>query len=247
MEFSFISDCGLKRESNEDYGYAKVFSYNNNDIGIFIVADGMGGHSKGEVASKMAVDIIKDKINEKLSTDIADHFDIRLILQEAFYSTNAAVYSKSIEEPELRGMGTTLIAAVIYNNDLFVGNIGDSRAYVLKGNKLSQITEDNSYVQELVKSGAIKPEEAKNHPKKNIITRAVGTDEYVKTDIYNQTLNEGDWLVLCSDGLTNMLEDNAIENILISSHDAKDCCGRLVSAANAGGGTDNITSVCVIL
>lgn len=247
MEFSFISDCGLKRESNEDYGYAKIFSYHNKDFGIFIVADGMGGHSKGEVASKMAVDTIRDEINNMLLESYVKPDDIRLLLQKTFYNTNTALYKKASEDENLKGMGTTLIAAIIYDSELFVGNIGDSRGYILKDKNLYQITVDNSYVQELVKSGAITPEDAKTHPKRNIITRAVGTDEYVKTDVYHEKLNSGDWLILCSDGLTNMLEDNDIKEILINSDDVKTCCSKLVSAANESGGTDNITSVCVII
>lgn len=247
MEYSYISDCGLKRTTNEDYCHAQAIVKNGEEMGFFIVADGMGGHNKGEVASKMAVQEIKRYIEGHVKESDINIGDIKLLISRAFYEANSRVYKKAISEEKFIGMGTTLIASVIANKEVIIGNVGDSRAYIYSQNNLKQITTDNSYVQELLSRGIINSEEAKNHPKKNMITRAIGTDEIVKVDYYHEEISEGDYILLCTDGLTNMVSDMEIKNILESSNDTKDCCKRLVELANYKGGSDNITVICITL
>ena len=222
MEYSTISDCGLKRSMNEDYCHAQTIENNGAKTGFFIVADGMGGHNRGEIASKTAVQEMKKYIEDHLKESNIDTGNIKLLISRAFYEANNKVYSLALSNKEYIGMGTTLIASVIAEKEIIIGNVGDSRAYIYSNGDLRQITTDNSYVEELVSRGFINREQAKNHPKRNMITRAIGTDETVKVDFYHEEISCGDYMLLCTDGLTNMVSDFEIKNILEKSSNTTD-------------------------
>ncbi len=232
-----ITDIGKKRKVNQDYVYTS-----ENPIGnlpnLFIVADGMGGHNAGDFASKLTV--------ETLLGEIADSFERNpvIILSKAIQTANGVIRKKAEEAPDMEGMGTTLVAATCLGKYLHVANVGDSRLYVV-GKEMRQITKDHSLVEEMVRIGTISHSEARNHPDKNIITRAIGAASEVEPDFFTVELEEGDLVLLCSDGLTNMLEDEEIRMILNSGRDIVEQAQSLVDAANANGGRDNISVVLI--
>lgn len=236
------SDVGKSRGNNEDNFYVS----NDMKVPLYIVADGMGGHNAGEVASNMAIEIIKNKfMNPK--DDLLDKDKVIKSIKQSIEEANTKIYLKSIENKELKGMGTTITLAYILENHIYLGHIGDSRAYLISDDNIQQITEDHSFVNELVKSGTITKEEAKNHPKKNMITRAVGSSSIIEMDLMVKEYNENDILILCSDGLTNMVSDIEIMEIMKDENDLQNACGRLVELANEKGGLDNITVVAIKL
>lgn len=249
MEFSYLCDKGLKRINNQDFSHAEIISSPKGEIGIFVVADGMGGHNKGEVASQMATEVfvesIKTKLKEKDQGDPSN--DLRQIIQESFYEANRRVYHKSTTDQIYAGMGTTLVAALSDQTKLTIANAGDSRAYMLRQGQLRQITVDNSYVQELIEEGLLQPSEARSHPDRSRITRAVGTEWNIEVDFYDIELLKNDRILLCSDGLSDMLDEREIEELLCRSHNAQDCCKNLVEAANERGGRDNVTVICLTI
>ncbi|HEX4777975.1 MAG TPA: Stp1/IreP family PP2C-type Ser/Thr phosphatase [Acidimicrobiia bacterium] len=201
---------------------------------LFAVADGMGGHRAGEVASATALEALRAAIAAGRP------------VPEAIASANSAVFSKAFDDPELRGMGTTITVAVAGTGEgqaLVVGHVGDSRAYHLHDGELVQITEDHSLVEELVREGRLTPEQASVHPQRSIITRALGVDEQVLVDTYDVDLAPGDRILLCSDGLTSMVRPNDIARILRREDDPTRAAEALVDAANAAGGEDNVTAV----
>ncbi len=210
--------------------------------GVFIVADGMGGHAAGEVASEMAVQIIArglDGILGKTDTDAAQ------IMSNAIIQSNAEIYQRTMDEPEKRGMGTTATAMVINGNRFILGQVGDSRAYVYRETQLAQVTKDHSYVQEQVDAGNLTPEQARTHPYSNVITRCVGANADVIPDIYLGTVETEDVILLASDGLTGMLEDQELLAILEEAEAPAKTVDNLVSEANRRGGLDNITVIVV--
>ncbi len=210
--------------------------------GVFIVADGMGGHAAGEVASEMAVQIIArglDGILGKTDTDAAQ------IMSKAIIQSNAEIYQRTMDEPEKRGMGTTATAMVINGNRFILGQVGDSRAYVYRETQLAQVTKDHSYVQEQVDAGNLTPEQARTHPYSNVITRCVGANADVIPDIYLGTVETEDVILLASDGLTGMLEDQELLAILEEAEAPAKTVDNLVSEANRRGGLDNITVIVV--
>jgi len=234
------SDKGIIRDINED-SYSIINDAEGKPVS-FIIADGMGGHNSGEIASKMAVDYVSQCIKrdyEKIDTKekIIDY--IIKIMQES----NRLVYKNSMENEENFGMGTTLIIAVVFKNLLIIGHVGDSRVYLLRDNKMNRITTDHSFVEELIKNGTVSREEASNHPKKNIITRAIGCAEEIQIDIYECEIMDNDIFIICTDGLTNMLSDDEIKNIIQSNSDLEEACNQLVKTANDNGGEDNITVI----
>ena len=204
-----VSDVGLKRQNNQDY----MFASTEKNFPLFVIADGMGGHNAGEVASSMAVKTVLDKFRENLEK-LNNEKTIKLLIKEAIQEANDNIYLKSFERQELNGMGTTITMAYVYDTKIFIGHVGDSRAYVIKNREISQITEDHSLVNELVKNGSITPAEAINHPQRNMITRAVGTSYKINLDLYIINYEDKDKLVLCSDGLTNMVDDNTILEVI---------------------------------
>ncbi|WP_077367355.1 Stp1/IreP family PP2C-type Ser/Thr phosphatase [Anaerosalibacter sp. Marseille-P3206] len=241
MQIGVCTDRGRLRENNQDYYY----SSKTLDLPLFIVADGMGGHKAGEVASKMAVEIIVEVFNSNKVNVSKDEKTIINTIKQAIDEANEKIYKKSLANLEFNGMGTTLTMAYILGKKLLVGHIGDSRVYIIQDNKIYQITEDHSLVAELVKNGSISAEEAQYHPQKNIITRAVGTSKSIDTDIVIDEVKKGDIILLCTDGLTNMIDDLEIKNIIKDNDDMQKACEGLVKRANELGGLDNITAIAV--
>lgn len=241
MQVGAATDVGKVRSMNQDFYYC---SREGRTPYFYIVADGMGGHNGGEVASKISVNIIKDFVMEHYKEE--DYVQNRLLLvKDALARANKEVFRISVEKEELRGMGTTLSMAFIEEQRLYTGHIGDSRIYLIREGKAEKITEDHSLVAELLKNGRITPEEADIHPQRNIITRALGTQCHVEIDLGVRDLREGDMLLLCTDGLSNMLSCREIENLCGTIDDPQVLCDRLVEEANLRGGKDNITVVAV--
>ena len=238
MKFYAITDIGRKRELNEDYIYTS-----GQPIGalpnLFIVADGMGGHKAGDYASVHTVDRFVEVIRE-----LGEEHGVQDAINEAVTAANAYRYQRSRENSNLSGMGTTLVLASCIGNEAIVANIGDSRLYLVN-DAMTQITRDHSLVEEMVTLGGIDREMARNHPDKNIITRAVGVKEKVAADFFEVDLTKGDKLLLCSDGLTNMLRDEEIYQIIQDNKELEQAAKALVDAANENGGRDNIAVVLV--
>lgn len=233
-----VTDIGRKRKMNQDYVYTS-----EQPVGplpnLFLVADGMGGHNAGDYASRLAVESILENIADSSETDPMRNFD------HAIQYANARIRKLASESAELEGMGTTVVAAVCEGKRLYVANVGDSRLYVVNRFGIRQITKDHSWVEEMVRIGEIEREEARNHPDKNIITRAVGADDTVKTDFFTVQLEEGDEVLMCTDGLTNMLEDEEIRMIVDGARDIVEKAQELVRAANENGGRDNISVILI--
>ena len=239
MNIGVVSDVGKVRELNEDN-----YSIETGDIKLFIVADGMGGHNAGEVASQLAIDKIKEHILKYLPQEQEEE-QIKGIIYEAFIRANREIFNKAKAESECDGMGTTATAAVIIDDRVYIGHVGDSRAYLISDGVIEQITLDHSLVAELLRKGSISEREAMQHPQKNVITRALGTDENVKPDIYSIEFNEADYLVLCTDGLSNFVDRYELERYILEIEDCQNCCNYLVDIANQRGGFDNITLIIV--
>lgn len=240
MKFGVKSDKGLVRERNED-----CFNIITGNAGIpvsFIIADGMGGHNSGDIASKMAVDSVSEGILKSVE-NLADENRILETIQNIMADANAGIFSVARELESLLGMGTTLIIAVVFNKKLFIGHIGDSRVYLIRRGRMTQITTDHSFVEELVQSGSLTREEAQNHPKKHVITRALGCAEYVQVDTLVCDMDDDDIFILCTDGLTKMLHEDEIKQIIEDgiTHEPEFICNELVRMANEKGGEDNIT------
>ncbi len=223
---------------NQDFVYSSerpVGSLAN----LFLVADGMGGHNAGDYASRVAVETIVEKAAASSETE-----PIR-ILEEAIQAANTLVRRRAARFSWLEGMGTTVVAAVCEGNSLWVANVGDSRLYVANDKGIRQITKDHSWVEEMVRRGEIDREAARNHANKNIITRAVGAEDTVNVDFFTVRLEEGDEILMCTDGLTNMLEDEEIRMILEGARDIVEKAQALVKAANEHGGRDNISVILI--
>ena len=246
MIYSCLSDIGRVRKNNEDYCRGEIINVNDEPIGIFALADGMGGHKKGEVASFLAVENIIDLIKNRILESSVIKMDyIDDIIKQAYNDVNLIIYNKSRESEEYLGMGTTLALAIIYKDNICIANVGDSRTYLFRGNNLNQISIDHSVVEELLKAEVITPQEAKVHPRRNQITRAIGTDSLVIVDIFKEKLNEGDKILLCSDGLTGFVDDQKIIEILSSEESTNVLAQRLINTANKSFGKDNITVILI--
>ena len=230
-----ITDIGEKRKLNQDYVFASEKPLGNLP-NIFIVADGMGGHNAGDYASKYTVETMRKEIERSFEKS-----PVR-ILEKAITAANDHIRQKAREDETLSGMGTTVVAAICLNEKyLEVANVGDSRLYVVNDRKIEQITRDHSLVEEMVRMGGIDRESARSHPDKNIITRAIGAKDTVDVDFFHVELEPGDMVLMCSDGLTNMLEDEEIHMIMESQESVEEKAEELVKAANNNGGKDNIT------
>lgn len=242
MASSFsITDTGRQRRMNQDY----VFT---SDIPVgplpnfYIVADGMGGHNAGDYASRYTVDTVSAAVASVGDTPA----DASRLLEKALQDANDGLRKIAAENPSLYGMGTTFVAASIRNGRLLAANVGDSRLYILRRpDRIRQVTVDHSYVEEMVQAGRIDRETARTLPDKNIITRAVGAEDRLVVDFFRETLSEGDLLLLCSDGLTNMLTDEEIVRIVFSFRSLEEAADRLIFEANMAGGRDNISAVLV--
>ncbi|WP_026834851.1 Stp1/IreP family PP2C-type Ser/Thr phosphatase [Eubacterium xylanophilum] len=238
MQCFSMTDVGLVRNSNQDFVFCsgeQIGEFPN----LFIVADGMGGHRAGDTASRLCVESFVSQIKQSAKTTPIGLFN------EAVEVANASIFEKSSTDEHLQGMGTTVVAAVVIGDTAYIVNVGDSRLY-LYGEGFRQITVDHSLVEEMVQSGKIQKEDMRTHPNKNIITRALGTTSKVKADCFEVEVNQGNVLLLCSDGLTNMLEDTEIERIISENIDNMEEAGKkLVNAANSSGGKDNISVILV--
>ena len=229
-----LTDIGLLREINED----NYFFREDGDKFVIVVSDGMGGHNAGDIASSTVVSSIKEFCE---SEDIYD--DPEKKIRIAVMQANEKVFFRSCADKNTKGMGATVVVAVGTGKTVYIGNVGDSRAYISNKNSITLVTEDHSYVNELLKNGMITEEEARVHPRRNEILKAVGIGMDVFPDIYKITVNEGDSLLLCTDGLNNMVTDNEIHTILNSSEDIEETVKKLIQSAISGGGIDNITAV----
>ena len=227
-----ITDVGMVRQVNQDYVYVT-----DRPLGIlqnlFVVADGMGGHQAGEYASKYTVEVL----NRELA--LSEGEDIERCLVGAIKTANREIIKEASRDEHLKGMGTTVVAATISNQMMYFANVGDSRLYLINQG-IQQLTKDHSLVEEMVRLGGIKPEEAKHHPDKNIITRAIGVKEDVEADIYEYRLKKGDVLLLCADGLCNLVEDEDMFDIVKGARDIVEAVLMLIEKANSNGGRDNI-------
>ncbi|MDH4043558.1 MAG: Stp1/IreP family PP2C-type Ser/Thr phosphatase [Gemmatimonadota bacterium] len=226
----------MVRSGNED-NYLMV-----QDKAVFIVADGMGGHAAGEVASEMAVRIIAQQLGDPRDLDEGAAAQR---IREAIREANAQIFDRTLTEHDKRGMGTTATALVLMGPRYLIGQVGDSRAYLLRDGRMVQLTKDHSYVQEQVDAGYLTQEDARTHPYSNVITRCVGANEDVVPDTYLGTLRSGDVFLLASDGLTGMIDDPRLHQLLESSREPQELSDVLVAEANRVGGLDNITVIVV--
>jgi serine/threonine protein phosphatase PrpC len=234
------TDAGQRRQNNED-AFAVV-----PDIGLAILADGMGGHQAGEVASAMAIDIIKRSLTARLAQGLrktAGATPEANAVGEALELANGAIVEAAAANRSYAGMGSTAVVALFHADRVTVGHVGDSRLYRLRAGQLTQLTEDHSMVQELVRRGFLTPEQARSSEQKNIITRALGVDATVQPDVQEHKVREGDLYLLCSDGLHDMVPDRRIEALLRAENQPAAAARQLIAEANARGGEDNVTVV----
>ncbi len=232
MKLFAKTDVGRKREVNQDYVFVTdmpVGPFPN----LLVVADGMGGHKAGDFASKYTVKVLREELGK---TELKKPEEILL---EIVRIANHRLIQEAQTDVKLDGMGTTLVVATVIGNTLHFANVGDSRLYLIN-DKIRQLSKDHSLVEEMVRLGGIRAEEAKNHPDKNIITRAMGVKEDVEADIYEYRLNKGDLLLMCTDGLSNMVEDEDMFDIVKGSRDIVEAVLKLIEKANSNGGRDNI-------
>lgn len=234
------TDIGRAREMNQDFIYV---SEETNGMRLCILADGMGGYKGGEIASSLATGAARHYIQEHFNKTDYTTDQIEELIKEAMNYANRVVFKKSEETPELNQMGTTLEICIMYGNKVYIGHIGDSRIYRIRKNIIRRITTDHSYVEELVKDGTITREEAFYHPKKNMLMKALGCTEKIEPDITAKGFLPGDIILMCSDGLTNMLKEEEIYNII--SENIEDSCDKLIKRANELGGYDNISVIVV--
>jgi protein phosphatase len=248
MKYRMASDVGKIRKNNEDYCKGEIIETKDGEIGIFAIADGMGGHKKGEVASKLAV----ENIIEFLKDNLVQHDNVKLsyitdILKQAYNDVNTIIYNRSKVDSECEGMGTTLTTAVVYKNIIYIGNVGDSRCYICENNSIEQITKDHSLVEELVEKNMITKEEAIKHPQRNVITRALGTDKIVIVDIFERNIENESKILLTTDGLTNYITKNQMEEIVLSDENIEKACEDLIKVANDTAGRDNISVIYITI
>ncbi len=232
------SDVGMIRSGNEDNFFAEA----DDRRGVFVVADGMGGHAAGEVASEMAVQIVARHL--LTLTSVLEQAAAEKLAQ-AMRDANRAIYDRMLAEVDKQGMGTTASVLVLSDNQFLIGQIGDSRIYLLRDGALTQLTKDHSYVQEQVDAGLLTPEQARYHPYSNVITRCVGASESVEADIYEGEMKPGDVFLLASDGLTGMVDDRRLQAMLLARSGPGRIVDALIAEANGRGGLDNITAIVI--
>ncbi len=232
-----VTDIGRRRQINQDFGYLSETPVVNLP-NIFIVADGMGGHNAGDFASRYAVETIVGEVKASFEKNPT------IILGKAIDKANACIRQKAGGDKTLMGMGTTIVIATCIGKYLEVANVGDSRLYLVN-DRIEQVTIDHSLVEEMIQRGGIDRRSARNHPDKNIITRALGARNTIEADFFNLELEAGDIVLLCSDGLTNMVEDEDIRRVLKSGRDLKERAETLVQMANDNGGKDNISVIII--
>lgn len=236
MEFYNYTDIGKKRKSNQDCVDGMILK---NAITWAAVCDGMGGTNGGDIASKTAVEVVKKVLNGRLADNL-ENTNIKQIMIDSVKEANCDIYNKSQNDETLSGMGTTIVLSVVYDGVLHLAYVGDSRCYLITNTRIKQLSKDHSVVQELVDSGEITADEAKDHPQKNIITRALGVRDAVKADYKKVSVKNGDVILMCTDGLTNHVSEDKIFE-LCHSEDLKNVPEKLINEANDNGGSDNIT------
>jgi len=239
MNVYYETNKGLLRENNED----NLIVEETKKYNLYAVADGMGGHKAGEVASSIAIDTIRECFKNRCEEE---NFKAPSFIIQSVQLANDKIREEALTKEECFGMGTTITMAIIDMNlnIAYIGNVGDSRAYILRNDEIKQITDDHTYVNELLKDGKITKVEAKNHPKRNVITRAVGSEETVQADIFEIEIFENDVILLCTDGLTTLLSDERIRDTLME-YGSSESVQKLIKLANDNGGTDNITIIIV--
>ncbi|MCR4652947.1 MAG: Stp1/IreP family PP2C-type Ser/Thr phosphatase [Eubacterium sp.] len=236
MRVFSATDVGQKRHMNQDFIYTSEGAVGNLP-NLFVVADGMGGHNAGDFASRYGVSVLVESIRKD------KNFNPVKIMRNAIEAANREVYNQSRSDPSMAGMGTTMVVCTIVGGYAYIANVGDSRLY-LAASEMTQVTQDHSLIAEMVRLGELTPEEGRNHPDKNIITRAVGTSETIKIDFFDMKPETGDQILMCSDGLSNMVGDDRIYEIL-KGEDTEDKAQVLVDEANANGGRDNIAVIVI--
>ena len=235
MKTFYLTDAGKVRSHNED---SVIITKNQSGDYLMAVADGMGGHSAGEVASSIVVSHLSKCFNESFCN--MEKSKAVNWIREMATEVNDLIFSYAAEHPESRGMGTTLVMAIITNEYVLIGNIGDSSGFVVKDEKLHKVTYDHTLVNLLIKAGELSPEEAKDHPKKNVLMKALGANNPIDIDIFDCDMDISS-VLLCSDGLTSMLEEEQIEKVLTSELEIEDKVIKLIRKSNNRGGTDNIS------
>ena len=225
------------REMNQDYFYTA-----QNEVQVYLLADGMGGYQGGEIASRLAVTSAKNYIENNFNETPKDKENLLKLVSSSMEYANMVVYEKAKEE-KLEGMGTTLEICLIYNNKVYIGHIGDSRIYRIRKEFIRKLTQDHSYVQKLVTDGTITKEEAEHHPKKNMLMKALGCNAFAEPDVAIKGFQKDDILIMCSDGLTNMVKQEEIFNIVTKN--VEEAADKLIKEANENGGYDNITVVLI--
>ena len=231
------TDIGRVRKVNQDAVKTEVISDN---LAWSVVCDGMGGQAGGDIASNIAVIMISKFLSDNLS-ELKTSDEIKSVIYEAVSSANQAIYLKSEKDKNLKSMGTTVIVCVVSMNKLYVAHMGDSRAYLISDDEITQITTDHSMVQEMLDNGKLTIEEARNHPQKNIITRALGVNPEIKLEYNTLDIQKGNIILSCTDGLTNTVEEQDIYNICKKCNNKEEAVGKLISKGNKNGGNDNIT------
>ena len=238
-----LSDVGLSRSHNEDCFHIDA------ERSVFLVADGMGGHGHGEVASRLAIEAIVGYVQEVLGGEPSSDNDrpptAATVMSAAVRAAHRRVVSAVEDDQTLLGMGTTVVGLMIAESVATVAHVGDSRAYLLRDGELSLVTDDHTWVNEQVKAGYLTSEQARTHPLKSVVTRAVGGDHEVEVEVIEGDVQKGDLFLLCSDGLTSMLGDDEIRDLLVDADDLETCCQRLVDDANDHGGVDNVTVILI--
>lgn len=239
MQFEARTDKGIERHSNEDFCDARQVG----KFTILVLADGMGGANSGEVASSIAVKSIFNSLDENLMRNLS-LADMPKTLSDMIKRTNSMIFELSRTNDKFEGMGTTLEICVVAQNTAYIAHIGDSRVYkITQDGSIKKLTKDHSLVEYMIDSGTITPEEAVNHPQRNVITRALGTTPETEADIISFTLSEGDIILMCSDGLSNMLSEKELVSAILSEQELSLRAEKLVQMANAAGGKDNITVI----
>ena len=237
MKSFSVTDIGRKRKMNQDYVFATDSPIGGLD-NLYIVADGMGGHNAGEYASAFSVEELKDLVVE------LGQAEIEIILHRALQEVNRRLRTVAASDSRYYGMGTTIVIATVRGGILYVANVGDSRLY-LKKNRLRQITVDHSLVEEMVLAGTLDQKKARTHPDKNVITRAIGAEDTLEIDFFREKVSEGNIVLMCSDGLTNMVDDDDIAMIVKAGRDVVQIVEELIRVANHNGGKDNIAVVII--
>ena len=235
----FKSDIGMKRKNNEDSCFMMPREQ------VYMVADGVGGNNSGETASCLAVSTIAERIKKKNPASAKNDEDIIEILKDCVELANRKIINYGIKHPENRGMATTIVMCCIKGGKAYFANAGDSRAYILRGGELCQITEDHSFVNSLLKKGAISHQEAITHEKRNMITKALGAEDQVGADYYQTDIKDGDVILLCTDGLYSEVPEEDMCKAIENTDDMSELAAALVEMANNRGGRDNVTAVCL--